>query len=108
MEVDILDIPAGFQSPAPIERKIDVGFMRPPVAGRQLMSVPLFQEPYWVVLRQASPLVKRKLLYIRHLAKVTLLLFERRISPGHYDRILRLFREQGFEPKTVPPANHIG
>ena len=102
VEIDVLDIPSGFQGAALMDRKIDVGFMRPPVDSPQLESSPLFLEPFSVVLRKKSPLGKRKALHVRDLVDETLLLIDRRISPGVYDKTLALFREQGFKPKTVP------
>ncbi len=102
VEIHVLDIPSGFQGAALMDRKIDVGFMRPPVDSPQLESSPLFLEPFSVVLRKVSPLGKRKVLHVRDLVDETLLLIDRRISPGVYDKTLALFREQGFKPKTVP------
>jgi len=104
VEIDVLDIPSGFQTEAFIHRKIDVGFMRPPIDAAQLVSVPLFLEPFSVVLRKTSPLAKRKALQLSDLKDETLLLIDRRISPGVYDRTLALFRKQGIEPKTVSTA----
>lgn len=104
MEIDVRDIASGFQSDAFLERKIDVGFMRSPIDAPQLASAPLFQEPFSVVLRKSSPLANRKTLRLRHLAGQTLLLIDRRISPGAYDQTLALFREQSIEPKVVSTA----
>lgn len=105
VEIDVLDIPSGFQAAALTERRIDVGFLRPPIAGMQLVSARLFQEPLEVVLRKASPLAKHKSLRVRDLKDQTLLLIDRSISPGVYDRTLALFRQHGIEPKTIPTPN---
>ncbi len=104
VEIDVRDIASGFQAEAFLERKIDVGFMRSPIDTPQLASAPLFQEPFSVVLKKSSPLANRKALRLRHLVGETLLLIDRRISPGAYDRTLALFREQGIEPKVVSTA----
>jgi len=104
VEIDVRDIPSGFQGEALIDRKIDVGFMRPPIDAPQLVSASLFQEPFSVVLRRANPLAKRKTLHLRDLADETLLLINRQISPGVYDRTLALFREHGIKPKTISTA----
>jgi DNA-binding transcriptional LysR family regulator len=101
VEIDVRDILSGFQSDALIERKIDVGFMRPPITSAQLVSAALFQEQFSVVLRKDSPLSKRKSLRVRDLADQTILLIDRKISPGVYDRTLQLFRERGLQPKTI-------
>ncbi len=102
--IDVLNLPSGYQSAALIDRKIDVGFMRPPTDGGQLVSAPLFLEPFSVVLRKTSPLAKHKTLRIRDLAHETILLIDREISPGVYDLTLALFREHGLDPRTVSTA----
>jgi len=108
VEIDVLNMPSGFQSAALIDRKIDVGFMRPPTDGGQLVSAPLFLEPFSVVLRKTSSLAKHKALRICDLEHETILLIDRRISPGVYDLTLSLFREHGLEPKTVATGTIAG
>ncbi len=104
VEIDVRDIASGFQTEAFSERKIDVGFMRMPIDATHLASAPLFQEPFSVVLRKSSPLAKHKGLRLRDFAHETLLLIDRRISPGAYDLTLALFREQRIEPKVISTA----
>ena len=101
VEIDVRDILSGYQSEALVERKIDVGFMRPPINASQLVSAALFQEQFSVVLRKRSVLARRKSLRVRDLAHETLLLIDRKMSPGVYDQTLALFRERGITPKTV-------
>lgn len=104
VEIDVRDIASGFQTEAFLDRKVDIGFMRSPIDAPQLASAPLFQEPFSVVLRKSSPLANRRALRLHHLVSETLLLIDRRISPGAYDRTLALFRERGIEPKIVSTA----
>jgi DNA-binding transcriptional LysR family regulator len=108
VEFDVLDIPSGFQSRALLERKFDVGFMRPPIDDPQLVSAVLFGENFSVVLRKASPLAKRKVLHVGDLANETVLLIDRRVSPGVYDRTLALFRECGVKPKMISTSTISG
>lgn len=104
VEIDVRDIASGFQTEAFLDRKIDVGFMRWSSEAPQLASAPLFQEQFSVVLRKSSPLAKYQALRLHHIADETLLLIDRDISPGVYDRTLALFRERGIEPKVVSTA----
>jgi DNA-binding transcriptional LysR family regulator len=104
VEIDVRDIASGAQRDALLDRKIDVGFLRPPIDAPRLVSALLFQEPFSVVLRKSSALANHKFLALRHLANETLLLIDRRISPGVYDRTLELFRVRGIEPKIVSTA----
>jgi DNA-binding transcriptional LysR family regulator len=101
MEIDVKDIASGFQNEALTGRKIDVGFMRPPIDPLHLASEPLFDERFSVVLRRASPLAKHKALRLKQLAHETLLLIDRHISSGVYDKTLELYREAGITPKVV-------
>lgn len=104
VEIDVRDIASGFQAEAFIDRKIDVGFMRMPIDSALLVSAPLFQEHFSVVLKRSSPLARHKSLTLRDLSNETLLLIDRRISPGAYDRTLALFRDQGIEPRVASTA----
>ena len=45
VEIDVRDIPSGFQCDALVDRKIDVGFMRPPINSAQLVSRTIFGRP---------------------------------------------------------------
>jgi DNA-binding transcriptional LysR family regulator len=102
MEIDVKDIASGFQNDALTGRKIDVGFMRPPVDKLHLASEPLFDERFSVVLRRTSPLAKHKSLRLHHLAHETLLLIDRPISSDVYDITLQLYRDAGMTPKVIP------
>ena len=104
VEIDVRDIASGFQSDAFMERKIDVGFLRPPVDGPQLVSAPLFQERFSVVLQKKHSLAMHKALRLEHLVGETFLLIDRHISPGAYDKALQILRRQGTSVKIVPTA----
>jgi DNA-binding transcriptional LysR family regulator len=108
VEIDVRDIPSGFQGEALVERKIDVGFMRPPINATQLVSAALFEEQFSAVLRRDSLLAKRKALRVSDLADETLLLIDRSASPGVYDRTLALFRDRGLKPKAISTATLSG
>jgi DNA-binding transcriptional LysR family regulator len=102
VEIDVRDVASGFQSAAFNDRKIDVGFVRPPVNNPQLTSKPLFEERLSVVLRKASPLAKRTRIRLKDLATEKLLMIDRRISPGVYEKILELYRDAGIMPQIIP------
>jgi len=102
VEIDVKDIASGFQSEAFDDRKIDVGFMRPPIGNPQLRSRLLFQQRLSVVLRKTSPLAKRARIRLRDIAAENLLMIDRRISPGFDDKTLELYRDAGISPKVIP------
>ena len=102
VEVDVQNIASGFQSEAFNDRRIDVGFMRPPFSNPQLTSSLLFEEGFSVVLRKASSLAKRARIRLKDLAKENLLMIDKHISPGFNDRVLELLRNAGIAPKMIP------
>ena len=102
VEVDVRNIPSGYQSDAFDDRKIDIGFMRPPLSNPQLASSLLFEERFSVVLRKSSPLAKRKRIRLKDLAQETVLMIDRNISPGFNEKMLELFRNAGIAPRMIP------
>jgi DNA-binding transcriptional LysR family regulator len=102
VEVDVKNVASGFQSEAFDDRRIDVGFMRPPLCNPQLASSLLFEERFSVVLRRSSPLAKRRRIRLKDLAQETVLMIDRNISPGFNEKMLELFRSAGIAPRIIP------
>ncbi len=102
VEVDVKNIASGFQSEAFDDRRIDVGFMRPPLSNSQLTSSLLFNEGFSVVLRKSSPLARRRRIRLKDLAQENVLMIDRNISPGFNEKMLELFRNAGIAPKMIP------
>lgn len=103
IEVDVMNIASGFQSEAFQARKIDVGFIRPPVANPDLTSSFLFEERFSVVLKKTSMLAKRKQrIRLKDLANEKILMIDDHISPGFNEKVLQLFRNAGISPRIIP------
>ena len=102
VEVDVKNVASGFQSEAFGDRRIDVGFMRPPFNNPQLTSSLLFEERFSVVLRRSSPLARRRRIRLKDLAQETVLMIDRKISPGFNEKMLELFHGAGIAPRIIP------
>jgi DNA-binding transcriptional LysR family regulator len=102
VEIDVRDIASGMQTKALGAREIDVGFLRPPIDGPGFSSKRLFEERMSAVLRRSNPLAKRHHLRLKDLADQPVLLIDRAISPGAYDKTLELYRQSGLKLKMVP------
>jgi DNA-binding transcriptional LysR family regulator len=102
VEIDVINLPSGMQSAALIARRIDVGFLRPPLDTFQLHSRRIGTERLSVVLRASSPLAKHKRLSLKQIADEPLLLIARETSPGVYEKTLDLYRKAHLVPKIVP------
>ena len=101
VEVECQDILSSLQNAALIEREIDVGFMRPPIDAENLASQKLFEEPFYVYIRKSHPLARRRKLKLVELKDEALLLYDRSVSRGVYDKTLDLYREAGLTPRII-------
>jgi DNA-binding transcriptional LysR family regulator len=101
IDVDVRDVFSGFQIEALRTRKIDVGFSHGDPAALDLISEELFKEGLTIVVPRDSRLAKRSRLTMSDLADETIMLIDRSISPGVYDKVLELNRKAGLNPRTV-------
>ena len=82
------------------EQHIDVAVLRPPVDS-ELESEPLFEERFVAILGDSHPLASRKTLKLADLACESLLLYDRSLGPGVYDKTLALYVAAGVKPHVV-------
>ena len=101
VEVECQDILSSLQNAALVEREIDVGFMRPPIDAESLASQKLFEEPFCVYIRKGHPLARRRKLKLADVKDEALLLYDRNVSRGVYDKTLELYREAGLTPRII-------
>ncbi len=109
VEIQCRDIFSALQNNALIDDEIDVGFLRPHVDPVRLVSEPLFQERFIVLVSRASALAKRKALRAADLAQRPLFVHSRSVSSSLHDRILWLYERAGAAPEIVqlpPPTPH--
>jgi DNA-binding transcriptional LysR family regulator len=98
VEVECRDVFSTMQNEALRKHEIDVGFLRPPVDQLNLNFQMLFEEKFVVVLPKTHPLAKRRSLRFKDIAEEPLIIFNRNISSGLYERILDLYRKRGYNP----------
>jgi DNA-binding transcriptional LysR family regulator len=84
------------------EREIDVAVMRPPVDSSRYDSQPLFEEQFVALLADTHPLASRKSVRLVELANEPLLMYDRCVGPGVYDKTLTLLRAAGVQPQMIP------
>jgi DNA-binding transcriptional LysR family regulator len=93
---DLCDIRRG----GVFDQHIDVAVTRPPLEP-ELACEPLFEERFVVLLAENHPLAARSSLTLADLAPEPLLLFERKVGPSVYDKILALWVAAGIKPLVV-------
>jgi len=95
------DVLSTLQNEALRTGQIDVGFLRPPVDTRFLQSELLFEEQFLVFLSKSNPLARRRRLKLRDVASLPLLLYQRSVSSGVYDKTLELYQRCGIAPTII-------
>jgi DNA-binding transcriptional LysR family regulator len=101
VEVECQDILSSLQNAALVEREIDVGFLRPPIDAENLSSLRLFEEPFYAYLWKAHPLARQRKVRLVQLKDEALLLYDRNVSRGVYDKTLELYRDAGLTPRII-------
>lgn len=79
--------------------EIDVGFLRPPVPGRDINTEVLMREPLALILANDHPLAGRTGLKLADMARERFVLFPRALGPGLFDSIIVACRKAGFSPE---------
>jgi DNA-binding transcriptional LysR family regulator len=82
------------------DQPIDVAVTRPPLEP-DLACEPLFEERFVALLAEEHPLASRSSVALSELAAEPLLLFERKVGPSVYDKILALWVAAGVKPLVV-------
>jgi DNA-binding transcriptional LysR family regulator len=101
VEVQCKDIFSTLQIKELVERRIDVGFLRPPVDNGDLVSEVCYEERLLVVLSATSPLAKQKSVKMKDIVDLPLLMHERSIGVGVYDKVVDLFRNANITPNIA-------
>jgi DNA-binding transcriptional LysR family regulator len=83
-----------------LDQQIDVAVTRPPLE-TELACEPLFEERFVALLAEDHPLAARSSVTLSDLASEPLLLFERKVGPSVYDKILGLWVAAGIKPLIV-------
>jgi len=86
---------------AALEKRIDVAVTRPPVDPELYESEPLFEEQFVAILSAEHPLASRTSLRLAELANEPLLMYDRCVGPGVYDKTLSLIKAAGVQPHMV-------
>lgn len=86
------------------DRRIDIGFLRPPIEDTTLNLMTLIRESMVVALPEAHPLAAQTEIALATLAAEAFILFPRPLAPQIYDQIISMCQQAGFSPKIVQEA----
>jgi len=95
------------QGAALLDRRVDVGFLRTPLADPELASETLLREPIVVALPQGHPLSRRTSVPLAELAGEPFVLFHRGQQPGYAEVVLAVCAAAGFQPRLAQEAIEV-
>ena len=83
------------------EGSIDLGLVRCPPTDSGLDARTICREPQGLLVRRDHPLAERPAAAVADLARERVRLHPREANPGHYDAVVDLCRQEGFEPQVL-------
>jgi DNA-binding transcriptional LysR family regulator len=88
-----------------LERRIDAGFVLPPLNEPALESVSILREPLIAALPERHPLARQPgKLALEKLSEAPFILFPRLYAPGLYDDVVSCCKAAGFSPRVEQEA----
>jgi len=82
-------------------QRIDVAVTRAAVEAPGIDNEPLFDERIVMLAREDHPLARNRSIGLCQLSKETLLMFERKLNPALYDKVLEMYATAGVAPRIV-------
>jgi DNA-binding transcriptional LysR family regulator len=105
--LDLMNLRTSSQLKSLVDKTIDVGFLRLPVAHDQLDITVIHREPFVVVLPTDHALAKRKQIRLSDLRAERFVAYGRRWAPGFYDAVVQMCTSQGFSPNITQETGEM-
>lgn len=103
--IQLYELTTAEQVEALSSRRIDVGFLRPPLATEDLVIRKVYQEGFSLVLPLGHPIARHGLTNLHQVAEEPFVLFSKTKGQGLYHKIIRLCHAAGFSPRAMHEAN---
>lgn len=104
VEVKLKELSTPDQIDELYHRRLDIGFVRPPIPRDVILSEIIHETPCILALPRQHPLTKEKEIRVSMLKNQPFIIVSRNIWPGLYDDIVSLFRNAGFSLKIKQEA----
>jgi DNA-binding transcriptional LysR family regulator len=96
------------QAEALARRRIDLGFVHPPMPETERFTFePVGEDRFIVALPGAHPLTAQKRVPLTELKKERWVFYPRHLAPACYDAVQRICEAGGFRPEVVHESNDI-
>ncbi len=105
--LDLMNLRTSSQLKSLVNKHIDVGFLRLPVAHDELDITVIHREPFVVVLPSEHALAKKKQIRLADLRSERFVAYGRRWAPGFYDAVVQMCTGQGFSPNITQETGEM-
>jgi DNA-binding transcriptional LysR family regulator len=105
--LDLINLRTVSQVRGLIDKSIDVGFLRLPLANDQLKITVVHREPFVVILPKGHSLARNKQLRIAQLQDEKFVAYGRRWAPGFFDAVVQMCTGEGFSPNIVQETGEM-
>lgn len=105
--LDLMNLRTSSQIKSLVNKTIDVGFVRLPVAHDQLDTKVIHREGFAVVLPADHALAKKKQIRLSDLRAERFVAYGRRWAPGFYDAVVQMCTSQGFSPNITQETGEM-
>jgi DNA-binding transcriptional LysR family regulator len=96
------------QTEALARRRIDLGFVHPPVPETERFAFePVGEDRFILALPHSHPLAARRRVGVTELKKERWVLYPRHLAPACYDTVQRICEGGGFRPEVVHESNGV-
>jgi DNA-binding transcriptional LysR family regulator len=107
LHVEVRTMPVPSQLAALLDRRLEVGFVRPPVHDSAFGIEVLLSEPLVVSLPRNHRLASKARVSLSTLVDEPFVLVQRETAPVFHEAVLRACREAGFAPHAPHEADHL-
>ena len=107
VELVLRELVSAKQAQALRERRIHIGFARPPLVDEDVISEVIVREPLLAALPATHALISRQTLPLTILAEEAFILFPRYLRPSYADVVIAACAEAGFAPNVVQETAEI-
>jgi DNA-binding transcriptional LysR family regulator len=90
------------------EGRLDAGFLRLPMAHRNLEIIPIHKEPFVLAMPAGHPLANKPDFRPQDARAEEFLAYGRRWAPGFFDRWMGIFERAGVTPRIVQETGEMG
>jgi LysR family transcriptional regulator, benzoate and cis,cis-muconate-responsive activator of ben and cat genes len=107
ISLELKNVPTVPQIDALRQRALDIGIVRLPLGEADIEVLPLFSEPFAIVISKQHPLGAHRKITVRDLEGEAFVCYSERLAPAFFQHWAGLCRKAGFTPRIVQEVGEM-